>query len=53
MEEATGLGEILMGSAVGACGRRGISVSKAKQKQVMRSKGRQSLRGSSPAGVMH
>lgn len=45
MEVAVGVGEMLTGSAVGACGRRGISVPKQKEKQVMGLKGRQSCGG--------
>lgn len=48
-----GEGEMLTGSAVGACGRRGISVPKEKENQVMRSKGKQSCGGSFPAAVTH
>lgn len=57
MEGDGGVGEMLMGSAMGAamgaCGRRGIYVPKEKEKQVMGLKGRQSCGGSFPAAVMH
>lgn len=53
MEGAGGVGEMLTGSAAGACVRRGISVPKEKEKQVMGLKGRQSYGGSFPAAVVH
>lgn len=49
-----GLGEgEMMSPAEGSCCRRGNSVPKDKEKQVLGLKGRQSCGGSFPAGVMH
>lgn len=45
--------EMLTRSAAGACGRRGISVPKEKERQVMVLKGKQSCGDSFPAAVMH
>lgn len=53
MEGAGGVGEMLMGSAEGARGRRGIPVPNEKERQVVGLKGRQSCGGSFPAAVMH
>jgi len=47
------VGEILTGSAKGACVRKEISVPKEKEKQVIGLKGRQSCGDSFPAAVMH